>query len=161
VLDHVPVLPLDRRLRIPMVHADDVADAIARVMDQRAGGPFNLSADPPITTARIAEALDARPVHVPASALRVAMSAAWHARLQQVDAGWLDLGFAVPLLDSTRARSELGWAPRVDAVTVLGEVLAGMREAASGTTPVLRRRTVPGAVRDLATRGPVGRRDRP
>jgi UDP-glucose 4-epimerase len=161
VLDHVPVVPLDRRLRVPMVHADDVADAIARVVLQSAGGAFNLAAEPPITTALIAEALGARAVHVPSAVLRPVMSLAWHARLQQVDTGWLDMAFALPLLDSSRARRELGWSPRVDAVTVLEEVLAGMRERASGDTAVLRLRTVAGALRDAVTRGPVGQRDRP
>jgi len=161
VLDHVPVVPLDRRLRVPMVHADDVADAIARVLQQSAGGAFNLTAEPPITTALIAEALGARSVHVPSAAIRPLMSLAWHARLQQVDTGWLDMAFSLPLLDSSRARRELGWSPRVDAVTVLHEVLEGMRERASGGTAALRVRTVTGALRDAVTRGPVGQRDRP
>jgi len=161
VLDHVPVVPLDRRLTLPMVHADDVADAIARDLDQQVGGAFNLAADPPITTERIAAALGARVVHVPSAALRPLMSAAWHLRLQQVDTGWLDMGFALPLLDSTRARRELGWAPSVDAETVLREVLAGMRERASDHTPALRPRAVIGALKDLAARGPVARRREP
>jgi nucleoside-diphosphate-sugar epimerase len=160
-LDFVPILPLDRRLCMPMVHADDVADGIARVLERRAAGAFNLAADPPITTARIAEVLGARPVHLPASVIRPAMSAAWHAHLQQVDTGWLDMGFAVPLLDTTRAREVLGWRPTVDAVTVLREVIEGMRKAASGRTPVLRPRTVVGALRDMVKRGPVGQRTRP
>ncbi len=143
LLGLVPVLPMDRRLRVPMVHADDVADAFVRVLEQRAGGAFNLAAEPAITTEHVAEAFGAVPVHVPAPVVRALMSATWHARLQQVDTGWLDLGFATPLLDTARAERVLGWSPRVDAMTVLREVLDGMRDAASGETPVLRRRTVP------------------
>ena len=161
VVDLVPVLPMDRRLSIPMVHADDVADAFERVLVRRPGGAFNLAAEPPMTTQRIAETLGARPVHVPSPVVRAVMSAAWHARLQQVDTGWLDMGFALPLLDSTRARRELEWSPTVDAVSVLREVLTGMRETASDRTPPLRRRTVVDGVRALASRGPVGRRSRP
>src|SRR5690606_1582984 len=44
VLGHVPVLPLDRRLKVPMVHADDVAEAIRLVLRDRAPGAFNLAA---------------------------------------------------------------------------------------------------------------------
>jgi len=161
VLDHVPIVPLDRRLRLPMVHADDVADAIARALGGRVGGAFNLAADPPITTERIGAALGARVVHVPSGALRALMSAAWHLRLQQVDPGWLDMAFALPLLDTSRARRELGWVPSVDADAVLREVLAGMRDRASDRTPVLRPRAVLGALRDLAARGPVARRHEP
>ncbi|PWJ05463.1 epimerase [Streptomyces sp. NWU49] len=161
VLDLLPVLPMDRRLTIPMVHTDDVAEAIVAVLHRRAGGPFNLAADTPVTAAVIADALDARLVHVPSAVVRAAMSAAWHARLQQVDTGWLDMGFALPTLDTTRARTELDWAPTKDGPQVLTEVIEGMREAASGRTPVLRPRTVLGALGDAIRRGPVAVRRRP
>lgn len=161
VLDLVPVLPLDRGLKIPMVHADDVADAVERVLVGRVGGAFNLAAEPPVMTDRIAEVLGARPVHVPARLVRAAMAGAWHARLQQVDPGWLDLGFASPLLDSTRASRELGWSPSVDGVSVFREIVAGMRDSASDDTPVLRRRSVVGSLRDAVRRGPVSARHRP
>ena len=85
----------------------------------------------------------------------------WNARLQQVDPGWLDLGFAVPLLDTTRASSELGWAPTIDAVSVLAETLAGMGLASSDRTPVLRPRTVADQVGRLLRRGPVSERRLP
>ena len=44
----LPLLPLDRRLCIPLIHADDLADAISRVIDKHAAGPFNLAAEPPV-----------------------------------------------------------------------------------------------------------------
>jgi UDP-glucose 4-epimerase len=161
MLNLVPVVPLDRRLAIPMVHADDVADAIVRALDARVPGAFNLSADPPITTDLIASALHARAVHVPGPVVRAAMSLAWHARIQQVDPGWLDLGYAVPLLDTTRASSELGWAPTIDAVSVLAETITGMTRASSDETPVLRPRTVPDQLGRLLRRGPISHRRLP
>jgi nucleoside-diphosphate-sugar epimerase len=161
VLRHVPVLPLDRRLAIPVVHADDVADAIVRVLDGRVAGPFNLAAEPAVTTGTLAGVLGARAVHVPAPVVRAAMTLTWHAHLQQVDPGWLDMGFALPLLDTRRAERELGWRPRTDAVAVLTETIEGMRDRASDRSPVLRRRTVPGQVRRLLSSGPVSRRKLP
>ncbi len=160
LLDHLPVLPLDRRLTIPMVHADDVAEALARVLEARAPGAFNLAAPPALTAADIADVLGARLVHVPAAALRAAVSVSWHARLQQLDAGWLDLGYAVPLMDTSRAAAELGWSASQDAVSVLAETVQGMRDAASGRSPVLRPRSVPGALRQFVGRGPVSSRRR-
>lgn len=160
-LGWLPLLPLDRRLRIPMVHADDVAQAIALVLAQQAGGAFNLAAEPVITPGHIGDGLGARPVHVPGLVLRAAVEASWWARLQPVDPGWIDLAMAVPLLDTTRARTELGWAPTHDSTSVLREVVEGMQEGAAGRTPVLRPRTVLGQLRDRVRRGPVSERARP
>jgi hypothetical protein len=89
------------------------------------------------------------------------VSTAWHARLQQVDPGWVDLGFSVPLLDTGRAARELGWTPTVDGMTVLQETLDGMQEAASDRTPVLRPRSVLGQLKAAAARGPVSSRRTP
>ncbi|MEZ0580282.1 NAD-dependent epimerase/dehydratase family protein [Nocardioides sp. MH1] len=160
-LDWLPVLPMDRRLRVPMVHSDDVAAAVEQVLLRRATGAFNLAAEPPLTTDRIAKALGARPLHVPSAVLRPLMSAAWHARLQQVDPGWLDLAFGLPLLDTSRARRELGWVPTVDAQTVFEETLAGMRGAASDRTSVLRPRSVAAQLRAAVRQGPVSSRQQP
>jgi UDP-glucose 4-epimerase len=161
VLRHVPVLPIDSGLVIPMVHADDVADAVSRVLDSRAPGAFNLAAEPPVTAQDVADALGARLVHVPSAAVRAAVSASWHARVQPLDPGWIDMGYAVPLLDTTRARTELGWAPSTDATSVLAETLAGMQDTASSGTPVLRPRTVAGGLSRALRRGPVSSRRAP
>jgi nucleoside-diphosphate-sugar epimerase len=160
-IDLLPIFPLDRRLAVPMVHADDVADAIERAITTRAPGAFNLSADPAVTTDHIAAALGARPVHVPAAVVRAGVWLTWHARLQQVDPGWLDLGYAVPLMDTTRAARELGWSAKIGAIAVLEEVVAGMRDSSADATAVLRRRTVKGSLKDLIRRGPVSSRHRP
>ena len=157
----VPVLPLDRRLKVPMVHADDVADAIASALEKRAGGAFNLAADPPVTAELIASALGARLVHLPAPVLRAAAAASWRLHLQQVDAGWVDLAFQVPLLDAGRAERELGWFPAYDAVSVLGETVEGMMTGRAGSTPPMRPRRVVDRLRRAVTRGPVGYRRKP
>jgi nucleoside-diphosphate-sugar epimerase len=161
VLDHLPVLPLDRSLVIPMVHADDVADAIVRVLEGRVPGAFNLAADPAVTADDIAGVLGARLVHVPAAAVRAAVSLSWHARLQQLDAGWIDLAYAVPLMDTSRAASELGWSATRDGVSVLAETVEGMREGATDRSPVLRPRSVPAAVGRFVRHGPVSSRRHP
>lgn len=161
LLRHVPVVPLDRRLTVAMVHADDVADAFARVLDARAPGAFNLAAPPAVTAQDIADVLEARLVHVRSAVVRAAVSASWHARLQPVDPGWIDLAYALPLLDTTRAESELGWTPETDALATLAETVQGMQDGASERTPVLRPRTVAGAVGRFVRRGPVSSRRTP
>ena len=130
-------------------------------MQRRVPGPFNLAADPPVTTAAIAGVLGARLVHVPAPVLRVALTLAWKARVEQLDPGWLDLGFAVPLMDTSRASVELGWAAQVNALSVLEEVVSGMREGASDASPVLRPRSVQSQVLGALRDGPVSYRHEP
>jgi nucleoside-diphosphate-sugar epimerase len=161
VLGHVPVLPLDPRLTVPMVHADDLADAIVRVLESRAPGAFNVAAPPAVTAHSIADVLGARLVPVPFAVVRAAASLSWHARLQQVDPGWLDLGYAVPLLDTTRATTELGWTPAHDGLSVLAETVEGMQDGAAGRSPVLRPRSVTAALGSFLRRGPVSSRPRP
>src|ERR687897_383261 len=46
-------------------------------------------------------------------------------------------GLAVPLMDVTRARSELGWSPQRSASEALLDLLEGMREGAGLDTPPL------------------------
>lgn len=158
LLRHLPVLPLDRRLAVSVVHSDDVARAVVTAADRRADGAFNLAAEPPLTRDDIADVLGARAVHVPSRVIRAAAALTWHARLQRVSPGWLDLAFAAPLLDTGRARRELDWRPARDARSALREVIDGMTEAASGDSPALRRRTVAGQGVELLRHGPVTRR---
>jgi nucleoside-diphosphate-sugar epimerase len=157
----LPVLPMPGGLTVAMVHADDVADAVVRVLQQRAVGAFNLAAPTPVTSAMIAEALGARWVETPAPLVRAVMLASWQLRLQPVAPSWLDLACAVPALDSSRAGRELGWSPTIDAMGVLREAVEGMRHASAGSTAVLRRRTVASELSELLSRGPVSHRRRP
>ncbi len=157
----LPVLPLDRSLIVPIVHASDVADAVARVLERRATGAFNLAAPTPVTAADIAAALGARHVHAPGRVLRAAVDAGWRAHLQPLDPGWVDLGLQVPLMDTRRAQDELGWSAGRSATSVLEETVAGMRDSASGSTAVLRPRSVARNVRERVGSGPVSGRRRP
>ena len=156
----VPVLPLDRAMVIAMVHADDVADAFVRCVEGRVPGAFNLASGA-VSVEDIADAFGARHVQVPTTVLRTAASLTWHARLQQVDPGWVDLARHAPVLDTGRARRELGWSPTATATEVLTDVVSGMTDADAGTTPPLRPRSVPRELAALVQRGPVSLRRRP
>lgn len=154
----VPVLPVGRSFTVPVVHADDVAAAVLAAVDRRSPGPFNLAAAPPVTGVDIADRLRAWSVDLPPRIISTAARVAFAARLSRIDAGWVDLAYGVPLLDTTRARAELGWEPRHDALAALDEVLAGVRSAAATASPVLRPRSVLGQIGDLVTGGSITRR---
>jgi UDP-glucose 4-epimerase len=151
----LPVLPVDRTLVIPVVHAEDVADAIARVVERRAPGPFNLMAEPPVRRDDLARALGAHPVHVPSSLLRPLVSLSWRARLQPIDEGWLDMAFTVPLLKTDRAATMLDWRPQWTSERALADMGQGFLHRAATESPVLTYRSPVRSVLRNVTAGPI------
>ncbi|PPF23482.1 NAD-dependent epimerase/dehydratase family protein [Rathayibacter rathayi] len=134
----IPVLPLPKNVIFQGVHADDVADAFWRSIDRRAGGAFNIAAEPVLTPERLARAFGARLVTVPFGLLRSIVTATWHLRVQRTDAGWLDIAGNVPVMSTERARAELGWSPTRTAEEALAELVAGLADRATvpGSPPL-------------------------
>ncbi len=133
----IPFVPDVERLRFQAVHADDIGDAYAQAVLRPVGGAFNIAAEPVIDPDALAGLLHARKVKVPARLLRAAADLSWRAHVQPADAGWIDLALGVPVMDSGRARRELGWKPRTSSLDALGELLLGIRDSAGGQTPPL------------------------
>lgn len=158
VLAHLPVLPLDAKLLIPVVHASDVAAAITAIVGGQVAGAFNLAADDALSRDDIARLLGARPLPLSASVVHAAIDWTWRLRLQPLDAGWIDLAFAVPLMDTSRARDVLGWAPQVRAEDALTETVAAMARGHGIAGPVLRPRSAVDELRRLVRQGPITRR---
>ncbi|WP_234383277.1 epimerase [Streptomyces dysideae] len=153
-LGMLPVLPMGRGLPLRMVHTQEIAEAIATVLHQHSGGPFEPAADTPVTAAVSrtcsAPGLCTRPRQWSAAA----MSAAWHVPLQQVDTLWLDMGSVLPMTDTTRGRTEHGRPPAEDGPDVSTEMVESMKDA-SHRTPVLRPRTVLGTLDATIRHRPV------
>jgi nucleoside-diphosphate-sugar epimerase len=136
--------PVARLLPLPLpgmavsfVHADDVADALERMLDRRAPGPFNLAAEPLMDAAAVARALGSVRIPVPSSFLRLGLSAAFAAHLVPTEPGWLDLGVQAPALDSTRARKLLDWAPFHRGDEALAQFVAALGAGQGTPGPVL------------------------
>ena len=136
-------LPLPGSLHLGFVHADDVADAITRILDRRAPGAFNLTAPPNFDADGLARALGVRRVPVPAVVLRAGMQGAFLARVLQIEPGWLDLGIGVPPLDTTRARTVLDWRAKHSGGDILREFVAALGSGAGHTGPLLHPGTGP------------------
>ncbi len=133
----IRVFPDTPGFRFQAVHTDDVAEAYRLAITSAASGPFNLAAEPVLDSREFARLLEARLVRVPGSALRAVTAITWRLHLQPTPAGWIDLALGVPLLDSTRARTALGWVPKRTASEAFLDILAGIREGAGLETPPL------------------------
>ncbi|MGC4804943.1 NAD-dependent epimerase/dehydratase family protein [Micromonospora sp. DT233] len=153
----IPLVPTHRRLRMQAVHTDDVADAYARAVLGDARGAFNVAADPVLTPELVARHFHGWTVPVAAPLLRGAAALTWRARLQPIDAGWVELALEVPLMSSERAEAELGWRPRVDALTALRDLFAGMAHGGhTGSPPMSADRDLPGRPAGLLKSRPAG-----
>ncbi len=134
----LPVFPRIAGLRFQAVHSRDVGEAFATAALGETTGAFNLAAEPPLDSGRIAELLGARTFPLPAPVARALTDLSWRARLQPSPPGWLDMALRVPLIDSRRARNELGWEPRVGAEEAFAELMEGIGAGRGGPTPPLR-----------------------
>jgi len=133
----IPILPLPERLAVQGVHSLDVGDAYRLAVAGDARGAFNIAAEPVLDRAALARLVGARPVAVPERVVRAAAAASYRLHAQPSEPGWVDLALQAPLLDTSRARAELGWSPRHASDAALDELLAGLRERAGMPTPPL------------------------
>ncbi len=123
----IPIVPSMERLRFQGVHSFDIGEAYHLALTRDVRGAFNVAAEPVLDPPELARLLEARPVPVSPRVVRAAVDASWRLRLQPTPPGWLDLALGVPLMDTTRAREELGWNPTHTAGQALLELIDAMR----------------------------------
>ncbi|GAB3572362.1 NAD-dependent epimerase/dehydratase family protein [Amycolatopsis endophytica] len=133
----IPLIPDVPGLRLQTVHSADIGEAFRLAALTDVHGAFNVAADPVIDPTALARLLRARTVPVPAWALRAAVAAGWYTHLVPASPGLLDTVLRLPIMDTTRARDELGWIPRHTGLDAIAEFLAGLREGAGLPTPPL------------------------
>jgi UDP-glucose 4-epimerase len=105
---------------VQLVHHDDVAEAIALAATTSAPtGAYNLAGDGVVSMSNVAAALGARPVRVP----KVAASAASEvvAKMPFVPSAleWLHIGRTSVVMDTAKAKTQLGWTPKHTAAETL------------------------------------------
>lgn len=149
--ERLPALPIPAGLRFQAVHSDDVGEAYRLAVHATQVGAFNVAADPLVDAEVLGELLGTRTVDVSPRAVRTALATAWNLHLVPASPGLFDTFMRLPVMDTSRAREELGWAPQHSATAAVQEFLRGLREVAGGRTPPLRARMPGGRRYELST----------
>lgn len=135
----LPFLPVPAGLRgVQAVHSSDVARAYVASILHRCPGAFNICADDVLGAQDLADLLGhGRYVELPPRLVRTALGLGHSAKLVAADEGWLDMGLAVPLMDNSHAKHELGWRPRFSAIDAARVLLVGLADGqGTGSVPL-------------------------
>jgi nucleoside-diphosphate-sugar epimerase len=123
-----PVLP-DPGVPFQLVHHDDVALALrAAVLGRGAPGVYNLAGPGEVTMRDLADALGYYTVPIPELAVDATAEVVARLPFLPDEASWIEAARIPVLMDTTKARSELGWRPRHDALETLKATVEAHRE---------------------------------
>lgn len=117
-LPGVPVLVPD--LPFQVIHQEDVAEALRLcVVGAGAPGAYNIAADDTITLVDVARELGLRAVRIPGGPVASLARAA--AKLPYLPSGaqWVEALSHPVIMDTTKAKTQLGWRPRHTAIESL------------------------------------------
>ena len=97
---------------VQVVHERDVVDALVLALQPGVRGIFNLHGPGELPLSRLLRMLGRRPVPVPSPVARAFLDRAWRYRLTSFPSPELDHIRYVCMVDDSRAREVLGYAPR-------------------------------------------------
>ena len=137
-----PLAPLGRRLqggfrRLPvplpaavpdiplqLIHEDDVGSALLRcVVAEGPPGAYNIAADDVLSMVDVAREIGFLPVPLPAAPVQTAARLASKVPFLPSFAEWVEAASHPAVMDTTRAKTELGWTPRYTAREALRDTL--------------------------------------
>jgi UDP-glucose 4-epimerase len=124
-----PLLP-DPGTPFQLVHHDDVAVALAAAIEGKGdAGAYNLAGEGTITLGDVARAIGWRSVRVPGPLASLGGRFAQQLAFFSPQLEWAIAYDKPVLMDTARARQELGWRPEFDAEETLIQTAIGAREA--------------------------------
>ncbi len=122
-----PVLP-DPGVPFQLVHHDDVASAMrAAALGRGAPGVYNLAATGQLTVKQLADELGWYSIPVPELALDAVAQMIARLGFLPAQAQWIAALREPVIMSASKARRELGWRPRHDALQTLRETIAATR----------------------------------
>jgi nucleoside-diphosphate-sugar epimerase len=102
------------------VHEADVGQALLRcALGDGPPGAYNIAGDGVVTAADVVRALGGLPVPLPAGPVRAAARAVSALPFLPPAAEWAEAASHPAIMDTTRARSRLGWNPRYTGMQAL------------------------------------------
>jgi UDP-glucose 4-epimerase len=127
----LPVLP-DPGVRFQLVHHDDVATAVClAVVGAGPPGTYNLAGDGEVTLSEFARALGGSAVPVPCALVGLASTLVERLPFLPAEMEWVHAARHPMLMDTTRARRQLGWVPAHTAQETLTAMVDAERDRAA------------------------------
>jgi nucleoside-diphosphate-sugar epimerase len=122
-----PVLP-DPGVPFQLVHHDDVASAVrAAVLGRGRPGIYNLAGAGEMTVAKMAQELGWYSIPVPELAIDAVAEMVSRLGFLPAQAQWIAAFREPVIMSAAKARKELGWRPRHDALETLRETIRATR----------------------------------
>jgi UDP-glucose 4-epimerase len=122
-----PVLP-DPGVPFQLVHHDDVASAMrAAVLGRGSAGVYNLAGPGELTVKQLADELGWYSIPLPELAVDAAAEMIAHLGFLPAQAQWIAALREPVIMSVSKARRELGWRPKHDALQTLRETITATR----------------------------------
>jgi nucleoside-diphosphate-sugar epimerase len=120
----LPLPALVPDLPVQLIHQDDVGRALLQcVVAAGPPGAYNIAADDLVTTVDIARALGLLPVRLPAAPVYAVARRLARLPLLPTAVEWVEAASHPAVMDTARAKAELGWSPRFTALEALRATL--------------------------------------
>jgi nucleoside-diphosphate-sugar epimerase len=139
-----PLAPLGRKLfgrprRLPFpvplvvpehplqfIHEEDVGRALVQcIVAAGPPGAYNIAGEGVLTAADVAREFGALPIPVPPGPVQAAARAFSRLPFLPPAAEWVEAGSRPAIMDTTKAREQLGWRPRYSGLEALRDTLRG------------------------------------
>lgn len=123
----IPIPALAPDFPLQFIHEDDVGQALLKcVLADGPPGAYNIAGDGVLTGADIARELGLAPIPIPSRAVQAAArlaSSLPRPRFVPPSAEWVEAVSQPSIMDTTKARKELGWSPRYSGLQALRATL--------------------------------------
>jgi nucleoside-diphosphate-sugar epimerase len=119
-------------VRFQLVHHDDVATAVClAVIGAGSPGAYNLAGDGEVTASEFARALGGYAIPVPGGLVGLTSKLVERLPFLPAELEWVHAARHPMLMDTTKARRQLGWAPARTAHETLAAMVDAERDRAA------------------------------